>query len=170
MNGMPHESAIEAAGTARYRALMTTKKPDVAGAVAAMRAAPARGRGRKSPAYQWLHERRDALAKAFSESPPAWAAFAKYLGDNGIFGADGKPPTASAVRGAWLRIAAGAAGRRTAGPGAGTAAIELPPSMGPLPAFPPSGPARPAGPRDPARERFRERFKAAAVRNVKPEE
>ncbi|MEA2731783.1 MAG: hypothetical protein QOF70_6258 [Acetobacteraceae bacterium] len=85
---------------------MITKKPtaDVAGAIAAMQATPARGRGRKSSAYLWLHARHDALAKAFDENPPSWIALAKYLGDNGITNGDGNAPTASSLRSAWLRV------------------------------------------------------------------
>ena len=58
---------------------MSKTSPDLAGALAAMRAVPLRGRGHSSSAYQWLHARHDALAAAFAESPPSWQALADYL-------------------------------------------------------------------------------------------
>jgi hypothetical protein len=105
---------IDAHQSALYHSVMT-KKPtaDVAGAIAAMRATPARGRGRKSSAYLWLHARHDALAKAFNENPPSWIALAKYLGDNGITNGDGNAPTASSLRSAWLRVVKDVARRRS---------------------------------------------------------
>ena len=66
-----------------------SKGPDVAGALAAMRSTPTRGRGHTSPAYEWLHKRHGALAQAFAERPPSWKALAVYLGQNGVMGADG---------------------------------------------------------------------------------
>src|ERR1700757_3154219 len=95
---------------------MSKKPPDLAGALAAMRAAPVRGRGHRSSAYQWLHARHDALAAAFAERPPSWKALADYLGANGITGADGRPPTASALRSAWLRVTVSVARRRAVQP------------------------------------------------------
>jgi hypothetical protein len=91
---------------------MSKTSPDLAGALAAMRAAPLRGRGHRSSAYQWLHARHDALAAAFAERPPSWQALADYLGANGITGADGRSPTASALRSAWSRVTANIARRR----------------------------------------------------------
>jgi len=95
---------------------MSRKPPDLAGALAAMRAAPARGRGRRSSAYEWLHARHDALVAAFAERPPSWKALADYLGAHVITGADGQPPTASALRSAWLRVIANVARRRASQP------------------------------------------------------
>src|SRR5262245_5997275 len=95
---------------------MSTKRPDLAGALAAMKAAPARGRGRRSSAYEWLRARHDGLVAAFAERPPSWKALAGYLGANGITGADGRPPTAAALRSAWLRVTADAARRRASQP------------------------------------------------------
>jgi hypothetical protein len=92
---------------------MSKKGPDVAGALAAMRSAPAVGRGRKSEAYEWLHARHDVLAQAFAERPPSWKALAVYLGENGIKGGNGKPPTAAALRSAWLRVLGNVARRRS---------------------------------------------------------
>src|SRR5580704_2950856 len=92
---------------------MSKKGPDVAGALAAMRSAPAVGRGRKSEAYEWLHARHKALAQAFAERPPSWKALAVYLGENGITGGNGKPPTAAALRSAWLRVLGNVARRRS---------------------------------------------------------
>ena len=106
-----------------YHSAMT-KKPtaDVAGAIAAMQATPARGRGRKSSAYLWLHARHDALAKAFDENPPSWIALAKYLGDNGITNGDGDAPSASSLRSAWLRVVKESSTTRTRTLVMGTAA------------------------------------------------
>ncbi len=87
-------------------------EPDLAGAVAAMRKAPARGRGRRSPVYQWLAARHDALAALFEKEPPSWTALARYLGEGGITASDGLPPTASTVRSVWLRVAENAARRK----------------------------------------------------------
>jgi hypothetical protein len=106
---------IDAPKAALYHSAMTQKPTaDVAGALAAIRAKPARGRGRKSPAYVWLHAHHDALAKGFDETPPSWIALAKYLGDNGITNTDGNAPTASSLRSAWLRVVRDV-GRRRAG-------------------------------------------------------
>jgi hypothetical protein len=90
-----------------------SKGPDVAGALAAMRSTPTRGRGHTSPAYEWLHKRHGALAQAFAERPPSWKALAVYLGQNGVMGADGNPPTAAALRSAWLRVLANVARRKS---------------------------------------------------------
>src|SRR5262245_46484122 len=95
---------------------MSTKTPDLAGALAAMKAAPARGRGRRSSAYEWLRARHDGLVAAFAERPPSWKALAGYLGANGITGAGGGPPTAAALRSAWLRVTADAARRHASQP------------------------------------------------------
>jgi hypothetical protein len=100
----------------RYSTYMSKKPPDLAGALAAMRAAPARGRGRRSSAYEWLHARHDALVAAFAERAPSWKALAEYLGANGITGADGRAPTATALRSAWLRVSADVARRRASQP------------------------------------------------------
>nr|WP_294557709.1 hypothetical protein [uncultured Rhodopila sp.] len=82
-----------------------SKPPDLAGAIAAMRAT-ARGPHRKSPVYEWLAARHNALAAEFAKQPPSWTALAKYLSDGGIMNADGKPLTPSAVRSSWLRVEA----------------------------------------------------------------
>jgi hypothetical protein len=86
--------------------------PDLAGALAAMRRSPARGRGRKSPVYLWLAARHDPLAAAFAREAPSWAALARYLGEGGVTGSDGLPPTAASVRSAWLRVVEATARRR----------------------------------------------------------
>ena len=85
---------------------MSKTSPDLAGALAAMRAVPLRGRGHSSSAYQWLHARHDALVAAFAESPPSWQALADYLGAHGITGADERSLTATALRSAWQRVTA----------------------------------------------------------------
>ena len=95
---------------------MSKPSPDLAGALAAMRAVPLRGRGHRSSAYQWLHARHDALAAAFAESPPSWQALADYLGAHGITGADERSLTATALRSAWQRVTANVTRRRAVQP------------------------------------------------------
>ena len=95
---------------------MSKTSPDLAGALAAMRAVPLRGRGHSSSAYQWLHARHDALAAAFAESRPSWQALADYLGAHGITGADERSLTATALRSAWQRVTADVARRRAVQP------------------------------------------------------
>lgn len=81
-----------------------TKHLDVAGALAAMRQAPGRGRGRKSEIYRWMAARYDALSAAFEKEPPSWTGLARYFAEGGMMGTDGLPPSAAAVRSAWLRV------------------------------------------------------------------
>ena len=82
---------------------MKSDDPELAGALAAM-SAPRRGPRRTSPVYQWMAVRYDGLAAAFMKMPPSWVALAEYLSGLGVMGADGKPPSAAAVRSAWLRL------------------------------------------------------------------
>jgi hypothetical protein len=95
---------------------MSKTSPDLAGALAAMRAVPLRGRGHSSSAYQWLLARHDALVAAFAESPPSWQALADYLGAHGITGADERSLTATVLRSAWQRVTANVARRRAVQP------------------------------------------------------
>lgn len=80
------------------------RPPDVEEAVAIMQAAPARGRGRRSPLYLWFADNHAALVLAFERSSPRWADLAKYLGERGLRDADGKPPTTRGTRDAWYRV------------------------------------------------------------------
>jgi hypothetical protein len=75
--------------------------PDLSEALAAM---ASRGPSRSSPLYQWLEANNDALALAVRRKPPAWTKLANYLGEHGVTGAEGKPPTPASVRSAWRRL------------------------------------------------------------------
>ena len=88
-----------------------SKSPDLAGALAAMKAA-SRGPRRRSPVYLWLAEHHDALVNAFRQSQPSWTALADYLSTGGVMGADGIPAKPAAVRSTWLRVQADVARKR----------------------------------------------------------
>src|ERR1700709_1460426 len=83
---------------------MARKTPDLAAALAAMKQASGRGRGRKSDVYQWMAARYDGLAEAFAKDPPSWTGLAKFFTDNGMLTADGLPQTAASVRSIWVRL------------------------------------------------------------------
>lgn len=106
-----------------------TTSPDLKGALEAMKSA-SRGPRRKSPVYEWLAAKHDALATAFRTSQPSWKALAEYLGNGGVMGADGVPATPAAVRSTWLRVQADRARKRQPGNRA--------PSLTPLPVVQPS--------------------------------
>lgn len=87
-----------------YRGRMIRKSPLPAAALAAIRHASGRGRGKRSPLYLWFQEHHDELAVGFARSAPAWQPLATFLGEQGVLDADGKMPTARAVRDAWWRV------------------------------------------------------------------
>ena len=92
------------------------RKPDadLASALAAMRQASGRGRGRKSAIYQWMAVRHADLVAAFKKEPPSWTGLAKFFADHGMMSADGLPPTAAAVRSTWMRVDQTATRRKAA--------------------------------------------------------
>ncbi len=78
--------------------------PNVADAVAVMRSAPARGRGRKSAIYLWFLKNHDALVEAFALNAPAWTDLAAYLSSQGLKDGNGNPPRARGTRDVWFRV------------------------------------------------------------------
>lgn len=87
-----------------YRGGMIRKSSLPAAALAAIGQASGRGRGKRSPLYLWFREHHDELAVGFARSAPAWQPLATFLGEQGVLDADGKMPTARAVRDAWWRV------------------------------------------------------------------
>jgi len=86
------------------KAPLRTAPPNVADAVAVMRSARARGRGRKSAIYLWFLKNHDALAEAFALNAPAWTDFADYLASQGLKDGNGNPPRARGTRDVWFRV------------------------------------------------------------------
>ena len=86
------------------KTLPRTTLPNVADAVAVMRLAPARGRGRKSAIYLWFLKNHDALVEAFALNAPAWTELAAYLSSQGLKDGNGNPPRARGTRDVWFRV------------------------------------------------------------------
>jgi hypothetical protein len=78
--------------------------PDIADALAAMRMASGRGRGRKSEVYRWMAQHYDELAGAFAQEGGSWTALAGFLSNQGMRTADGLPLSAASVRSVWVRL------------------------------------------------------------------
>jgi hypothetical protein len=64
----------------------------------------AHGGPARSPLYRWMRQHHDALAAAFTETPPAWGPLAAELAAVGLTDADGKPPAATGARQTWYRV------------------------------------------------------------------
>ena len=120
-------------------------KPDrqLAQVLAAMQTHVGPGR---SPLGRWMRQRHDALAEAFADAPPAWAAFATAVAALGITDAEGKPPTAESARQTWYRVrrdVAAARARRRARAAPSLAPDEIAPGVHLVPPEPGSDPPRP---------------------------
>jgi len=66
--------------------------------------AVARGRGRRSPLYQWLMTHQHAFASMLSARTPSWDAIANRLGALGLTDGSGNAPTAERVRKTWWLV------------------------------------------------------------------
>jgi hypothetical protein len=65
---------------------------------------PARGRGKRSPLWNWLMAHHDAFATMLSQQPASWEAIANGLGALGLTDGKGSAPTAERVRKAWWMV------------------------------------------------------------------
>jgi hypothetical protein len=59
---------------------------------------------RRSPLYRWLRENHADIAQAMTRPRPSWTALAEAASEAGQVDAAGKPPNASSIRAAWLRV------------------------------------------------------------------
>lgn len=74
----------------------------VAGLLDAMRQSPATGL--RSPLYNWMRQRHDALAAGFDGQRVKWGPAATYLAGLGLVDGAGKPPTSETTRLTWWKV------------------------------------------------------------------
>jgi hypothetical protein len=84
----------------------------VAQLVAHIAGSPARGRGKRSPLFNWLMAHKDAFSTMLSQHPANWDAIANGLRALGLTDGKDSAPTAERVRKTWWLVRHKAAAQR----------------------------------------------------------
>lgn len=119
------------------------------------------GLSRRSPLFRWMREHyaemAERLADAGGPRSVNWGAVAEVLGDGGLTGADGKPPSADVARKTWGKVVA------MMGPARPGVVPALPRAPEARAAIPLPGSAQPVPGVDDQLERVRARLRSGTV-------